>query len=1012
MTSSRTFLTAAALATVALSTARAQAGTLAGTVTDKATGGPVAGARILIIGTQYAASSDAQGTYSIRGIPAGRYDARIIVIGYTARPQPVTVAAAGITTLSWELVAVPFTLEEVVITATGEQLSRQLGNSVARIEAGKLAETAPVTSLSDVLGGRVAGVTVMQTAGAPGSASRIRIRGLSSASLSNDPLLYVDGIRVNERGVPLTAANGGESPSFLDDINPEEIESIEVIKGPSAATLYGTQAANGVIRITTKRGKGRPPKLTFYSEVGAVTDVTNYRPAYFSKAQGGDGACFPSQQAAGECQIDKLFVRDLSKEPDMSWLRGGLRQQYGLNVAGGSDAARYFFAGEFENFAGTQTMPPFERRFLADSLGVTNPRPEQLNPADLRKVSLRGNVDFPIGSKADVAVSIGYVKGRNTIAQSGDNLEAIVGFFTDISADPSLPLPWSFGRPAYAFLHTTLRSSDHFINGVTTRWNPLRWLNFRGTVGLDWLGFRDEALAKNGESAPYYGYPEGFRTLNKFTTEKYSVDLGSSATFNLTGRISSRTSAGAQYNKDITRGTFNNGRNLPPGGETFSGASVKESREGTTEFRTLGTYVEEQIGLDDRLFLTGALRVDQNSAFGLDNRTATYPKISASWVALDRADRWLNQVRLRAAYGQSGQQPEALAALTFLSPVVVPSRTGAVGSGLVVGGLGSPTLRPERSSEIEAGFDLAAWRNRITVEATFYRKYTRDAIVARPLPGSAGALASRAENVGEVSNRGLEVSVLARPINGRKLTWDVGLELSLNRNRLEKLAEGVPPLINFFTQSVVGAPLFSPRGRKLESFSDKNGDGIIVPDELVLSDTAIGLGSSIPTRTVALSSSINLFKNKLRLLSLFDYKGGFVATNVIDSFQCFADQNCRGLHDPSAPLEEQAKAQASLTTGTWTGWIEKGDFVRLRELAVSYAMPTKWARAIGFATANVTVTGRNLFLWTGYSGADPEASTYQTSTSDGFGAVNSWSLSQPRSIVFRINLGLQTGLAK
>ncbi len=1002
-------LTLAFLLLAVPATVRGQAGTISGTVTDKATAAPLAGARIQVVGTLIGAVSNPQGVYTIRGVPAGTREIRILMLGYGSVTQTLTIKAAETTTANWALAAVPFQLEEIVTTATGEQLTRQLGNSVARIDASKLVETAPVSSLSDVLGGRVAGVTVMQSSGAPGSGSRIRIRGLSSASLSNDPLLYVDGIRVNERGVPLTTTNGGETPSFFDDINPEEIESIEVIKGPSAATLYGTQAANGVIRITTKRGKTGPAKITAYSEFGAVQDITKYKANYYSKAANSDETCFPFQQVAGDCQIDKLYVRDLSKEPAYDWRRTGFRQQYGVQVSGGTEAARYFLSGEFENLAGTQTLPPKEVSFLRDSLGVSDPRPEQVDPADLRKVNLRGNMTVALGSKAEADVSIGYVKGRNTIAQAGDNLEAIVGFFTDASADPRRQdFPWSFGRPAYAFLHTTVRSSDHFINGITTKYTPFPWLNFRATAGLDFLGFRDEALAKNGESAPYYGYPEGFRTLNKFTTEKYSMDIGSFATFNLTRQISSRTAVGAQYNKDVTRGTFNTGRNLPPGSQTFSGASVKESREATTEFRTLGSYVEQQFGWREKLFLTGAVRIDENSAFGLANRRATYPKVSASWVAFE-GNKWgVNQLRFRSAYGQSGQQPEALAALTYFSPVIVAGRTGATGSGLVLGGLGSPTLKPERSSEIEGGFDIAAWNNRVTIEATYYHKRTRDAIVARPLPGSAGALETRAENVGQVLNKGVELSILARPIEGRKLTWDIGIEASTNKNRLEALADGVPPLINFFTQTVVGQPLFSPRGQKLISYDDKNGDGIIVPDEIVLSDTAVGLGSSIPTRTLSLSSSINFPTLHLRILSLFDYKGGFVSTDVINSFQCFADQNCRGLHDPSAPLEEQARAVASLTTGTVTGWVEKGDFLRFRELAASFDFPRGWAQALGMGSVTVTGTVRNLKLWTSYTGYDPELSTYQSfqGFADGAGSVNSWSLAQPRSFVLRVNLGL------
>lgn len=999
-----------ALLVVPARLATAQAGAITGTVTEKVGYKPLAGARIQLVGTSLAASSNPQGVYTIRGAPGGPRELRIIMLGYATQTRSVTVSATEATTADWALTAVPFTLEEIVTTATGEQSSRQLGNSVSRIDASNLVETAPVASLSDVLGARVAGVTVMQSSGAPGSGSRIRIRGLSSASLSNDPLLYVDGIRVNERGTPLTTTNGGETPSFFDDINPEEIETIEVIKGPSAATLYGTQAANGVIRITTKRGKAGPAKLTVYSEYGTLTDPSKYKGIYYSKARGSDDTCFPSQAAVGDCQIDKLYSRDLSKEPEYVWVKTGIRQQYGLQVSGGTDIARYFIAGEFENVAGTQTLPSRERAFLRDSLGVANPRSEQLDPADLRKVNFRGNVTAALGSKAEAQISIGYVKGRNTIAQAGDNLEAIIGFYTDASADPRRQsFPWSFGRPAYAFLHTTVRSSDHFINSLTTKYTPFPWLSFRATTGLDWLGFRDEALGKNGESAPYYGYPTGFRTLNKFTTEKYSVDLGSSATFQLTKQISSRTSLGGQYNKDLTRGTYNTGTELPPGSVTFSGAAVKNSREESIEFRTLGSYLEQQFGWKDKLYLTGAIRVDQNSAFGLANRKATYPKIGASWVVFEGKKFGLDQLRLRSAFGQSGQQPEALAAVTYFSPTIVAGRTGAPSSAATLGGLGSPTLRPERSTELEAGFDLAAFNNRLTLEATYYNKRTRDAIIARQLPPSAGGPATRAENVGQVSNKGIELSILARPIESSWLSWDLGIEASGNKNRLDKLAPGIPALINFFSITDTNLSLFAPYGQRLESYADKNNDGIIDATEIVVSDKRVPLGNSTPSRSLSFSSSFNLIKQHLRLLTLFDYKGGFVATDVINSFQCFADQNCRGIHDPTASLKEQAMAVAALTTGSTTGWTEKADFVRLREVAIAFDVPAKWARSLGAASLSVTATGRNLIMWTDYTGYDPELSTYQSFAADGFGSVNSWSLAQPRTFTFRVNVGVNTG---
>ncbi|MGE0556526.1 MAG: TonB-dependent receptor plug domain-containing protein, partial [Gemmatimonadales bacterium] len=212
----------------------AQTGSITGKVTDQSSGQPLAGARIQVTGTNYVAVSDAQGSYSIRGVRPGAYVLRALMVGYGSGQQTVTVAATAVT-VDWALSAVPYSLEEIVTTATGEQLSRELGHSISRVEAADLVKASPVSDLTDVLNGRVAGVTVLKSDGVIGGSSRVRIRGASSVSLSNDPILYVDGIRVSERGPRFQLDNGGFAPSFFDDINPDEIESIEIVKGPSAA---------------------------------------------------------------------------------------------------------------------------------------------------------------------------------------------------------------------------------------------------------------------------------------------------------------------------------------------------------------------------------------------------------------------------------------------------------------------------------------------------------------------------------------------------------------------------------------------------------------------------------------------------------------------------------------------------------------------------------------------------------------------------------------------------------
>jgi TonB-dependent SusC/RagA subfamily outer membrane receptor len=825
--------------------------------------------------------------------------------------------------------------------------------------------------------------------------------------LSNDPLLYVDGVRVSERGVPLSTYAGGGSPSFLNDLNPEEIEDIEIVKGPSAATLYGTQAANGVIRVTTKKGRAGPPRWQVYGEGGLIKDVTNYPGIYYSKMVGGDGTCLPWQQAVGDCQIDQLYVRNVFDEDRFTPRRDGYRYQVGTQVSGGTEAARYFVSAEYEDVMGNIKMPQSEIDFLLtptpEGQGRTEVPENQRNPSSLSKISLRANVGATLGSKADINVSTGYNYTDNLIPQTGDNLEGVYATAIFATADPRAEdNPWGFSRPAYGLSHTIYRKSDHFTPSATANYRPLNWLSMRATAGLDYLGYRDDELARNGEICPFCGFPGGLRSLNRFVGTKISAEVGATATFKLTQKIGSKTSFGSQYNKDLVRVTLNQGTDLPPGGETFTGAAVKNSSEQNTEFRTLGNYIEQQFSYQDRFFLTGAIRVDKNSAFGQENRSATYPKVSASWVALEHAESaLLNQLRLRGAYGQSGQQPGALAAITYFTPVPAIF-LDAPTSGVTVGGLGNTAVKPERSREWETGFDASLWHDRITAEFTYYHKKTTDALVNRELPGSLGAVATRVENVGVVTNKGVELSVLGRLFDANSFTWDIGVEFATNKNRLEELAPGVPPLTGFGYRNAPGYPLFGVWWPRLLSFNDANGDGFIAPGEFVVSDTAEFAGNSLPTRTLGVSSSFGFFRNRLRLLTLLDYKGGFVSLNVNGLFQCAFIQNCRELNDPNATLEEQAKAVSGPVA--FGGWAEDGTFLRLREVALTYDLPPKWVQWLKGRTASVTLTGRNLALWTDFTSWDPETLTQSGLVQDA-APYNFVQEGQPRTFIVRINLG-------
>jgi hypothetical protein len=613
-----------------------------------------------------------------------------------------------------------------------------------------------------------------------------------------------------------------------------------------------------------------------------------------------------------------------------------------------------------------------------------------------------------------MSINAGYVNSDNLIPQTGDTLEGIllgaIFFGTANPADSANP--WGFSRPAFGFANSESRKSNHFINSAQVTLRPAAWLSTRGIVGLDYIGFEDQQLARNGEACPVCGFAEGIRAVNRFQSYKYTVDLGATATFGLTRRITSKTAIGVQYNKDNLTASFNSGSVLPPGGETLSGAANKSSSEATTKFVTIGSYVDQQFGLDDRLFLNLAIRVDQNSAFGEDSRSAAYPKLSASWVALGaKPQGLLTSFRLRAAFGASGQQPGPLDAVRFYTGVPAVVFGSGLQTGVVLGtpagfasqgaGLGNPLLKPERSEELEAGFDAGLWANKVSIEATIYRKNTKDALVQRLLPGSLGGTNSRTDNVGRIRNEGVELSVLGRLIDKRDLQWNLNLEGSLNRNRLLELADGVPPPTGFGFRQKPGYPLYGIWWPSLRSWADENGDGIIDPTEVVTTDTAEFQGTSIPTRILGLSSTLALFANRLRLGVQFEYKGGFKSFEGNTGFQCLLIQNCRAITDPNAPLEEQAKAMAGSAFGAY---VEDASFIRLREANLAYTLPRSFVRSLRAEKAVITLAGRNLWHWLpNFSGWDSEINTVSGLFGDGPN-YNFVQPGQPRYFTLRIAL--------
>jgi TonB-linked SusC/RagA family outer membrane protein len=1006
--------------------AQAQLGTIAGQVTEQGTGTPLAGARVLLGATNRSAVTNVEGRYTLAGVPAGRHEIRISLIGYVAATQSVSVTAGGIATADFQMRASAVSLDALVVTATGEQRAKEIANVVERVNADSLLEQAPVSNFGQLLQGRTANVQVLPASGTTGTGTRIRIRGLNSISLGNEPVYYVDGVRVESGSNSFSVGTGGQSISRINDINPEEIESVEIVKGPSASTLYGTQAANGVVRITTKRGKSGRTNWNVYSEGGILRDNNNYPTNYLSwgrlVSNNNLTQCniFAAHAATPTCVIDSLTSLNIL-ESDLGINGTGYRGQAGMQVSGGTESVRYFVSGEYEEEIGHIRMPDFEYGRIATERNVTELPYNQFRPNALERVALRANMDANLSRNVDISLKSGLVLSDTRLPQNDNNVTGILpsGLFgRACRGGCAFGGDYAFERPGEVFARLSTQDITRVTGAANAQWRVTPSITTRATVGLDYTNRLDQGFQALDEGPFFATNRLGVVIDNRQSIAQVTVDVNATGSFVLSPLISSKTSVGVQYLRDYAFQVNANGSELSPGGRTISFTSVRSASEATAETITLGAYVEQVFGWRDRVFVTGALRADDNSAFGRDFSAVVYPKFQVSWVPSEEPffpqALPLDNLRLRAAYGASGQQPGTTDALKFFQGQQA-TVAGTNLPGLVIGALGNDLLKPERSAELELGFDAGFLDDRASLQFTYYNKKSNDALINVPQPPSLGGPANRIENIGAVRNSGVEATLNFTVTPMSSLSFDVAVSGSRNTNELLDLGS-VPPIGGGTVRHVEGYPLFGYWDRPLRGFQDRDGDGVIEwnadPNltEVFVGDTAEFLGYSIPRTELSLNLGVNLFHNRLRLGGLLDYRGDFRQNNFTEYFRCTsgAANNCQAINDPTAPLWLQARAIAARTAGaapgtgaTAAGYIEDASFMKLRELSLTYFAPESWARALRATRLSITVAGRNLKTWTDYTGIDPEL--------NGNGASDSPIdfLTQPPITfwTFKINLG-------
>ena len=1014
--------------------APASVGTIEGTITDSATGNPLVRANISIAGTKLTGTTSENGRFRLADVPAGDQIVTFRTLGYRSVNRTVAVTTGVAATVRIRLSPTATMLSGVVTTATGTQRRLEVGNDITTINADSVMRTAPVTSVTDLLDTRVPGLQIVRTSGVPGAPSRIRLRGANSISGNNDPIVIVNGIRVfaaqsdsvfgstSLAKQHTTTSVGGRAVtnnyatrSPLDLIDPNTIETIEVFKGPSATAMYGSDAASGVIVITTKRGKAGRTRVDVVARQGTQYSPGGYPEVFFPFFHNSAGVVGSGTIGCARyiptCILDSTAMFQALNIPYLTILGHGSESYGSATVSGGTDAITYSLTGTARSTAGLVRLPDIEVARYRKFYGVQPPswmrHPDQLNEwSGAGALEIHPNVSSVVRVTTSITNS----------GQHGSSLDGAIGQLANLYVDQtvldSVPLLQQFYERATS---DRLRMTTALSGQTTT----IPWLPLTATIGMDVTNSTDKSLIPRGVAQTNTADSAGYFSIGRGNTVATSWTVGANQ-IPLT-RLAS-ASVGLNYNRVAGDRTTSTAFSLPVGVDeptqfTCAGtvANCIPSLQTSVTTSTYGWFFEPRLNWNSRFFVTPGFRLDGGSASGSNAGLSGFPKMSVSWVAVDQEGKAplfgvLSFLRPRLSFGIAGVQPGPSDRLRLLNDTVVTLDGGATtGQGVGVSRfLGNVLLRPERTREIEGGGDISLWGTRVQLDATVSHKMTHDAIVNIPVAVSVNGGGTINTNIGTVRNTSVELTSNVQLVELSRVGWHTGMTMSATRNRLVQLAPGVNPItINdggntgIDTRFVPGYPLNGRWVRPVLGHSDTNHDGIIQPSEVLVGDSSVFVGQQDPNYRVVFTNDVTLFQ-RFTVNATVDYTNGLTQINL-------SQQGIqRALNDPASSLDDQAAVVVLPDAGqprayqTPYGVVQTISILRFSSLSMRYALPSSFARRFRASALSVAVQGTNLGLTSNYRGKDPNVNAFSTGnlTSD------TGQLPQPRTWNLQFNLSL------
>ena len=984
---------------------------ISGKVTDEK-GNGIAGISVTVKNDNVGIPTNADGSYQLlTNVKAGKQTIVFSGVGYRSVEQNVTIAASKDYTADAQMFADPMGLDEVVVTGTSAGTTkRQLGSYISTIKAEQLTKGATSNVLA-AMQGKSMGAQITQNNGDPAGGITVRLRGISSVNSSSEPLYIIDGVIINNATNRVTNTSGNyDGNNFvgsigqnrLADINPADIERIEVLNGAAAAAIYGSRANAGVVQIFTKRGSSGDPVISFSSTV-LISKLrkrveVNQSPTKFGGPTDGVGA--QTQDILTPGLVNKTNVTRYNYNDYI--FRTGIGTDNNISIAGGKDKTKYYASGSYYKNEGI------------------------IKNTDFRRYSFRVNLDQALGNKVNFNIGLNYINSLSNEKPDGNSFFSpmnsinIIGNFHDIEtrdATGNIKAIGERGRVNPVSVIEDIKQqqeTNRLIAGIGLKIRPVKGLAIDYTLGIDQYAQRGQTVIP-----PFaYNVSDGFfgggaaldATRNGYGSSaannffQINNELNATYQFDITKDIGSTTQAGYSVQYEKNNYALVQGRGLAPFITTANAATTAlPSADERSEISVSGYYVQQNFKYKNFLFLSGAVRVDGSSVYDKSQRNQVYTKASASYI-ISEQEFWKNMglnkiwnfAKLRVAYGQSGNLTGigAYSRFNSYSGNSFVSRASLTSSTV----LANELVKPERQTELEFGVELGFLQSRLNVQANIYKKDVKDLLLNRFVAPTTG-YSSFLNNFGSLQNNGFELMLTGKPIQNNNMSWTITGIYNQNRNKAKNITQALTLLA-----TNAGAPVAIIEGQPIGvfygAFFALDASGNLVKNAAGFPQGERGTQSG-PLDYVVLrdANGLPITSNPLlrkvigdpnpdytaSIVSEFTYKKASLrfqldAVQGVDVFN--ADWRTRqGVGNGKEAEKEQTGVYPRGYINSFYAAVEQwriddGSFVKLREISLSYSFgKLKW-----FKDITASVAGRNLISWDNYKGYDPEVNAGGQST--------------------------------